>query len=242
MTYRDHLKHLTVAASLFIAPAMAGATTYTYNLNGNLTDSTGGGPALVGNGGTIGATGYTFGADQGLTLSNIGGAAFNTFSIDILFYFTSDTTARGNGYRRILDFFGSNTDNGLYSHNHDVDFYPVASTPGAVLTNNVSADVLLTKNAAGLITVSVNGGNAFSFDDTASNYANFGPSSTLKFFIDDNIVPGESSSGFVDKITITTNAAAAAVPEPSTWAMMMQGIGGIGFAMRRRARTALKPA
>ena len=31
----------------------------------------------------------------------------------------------------------------------------------------------------------------------------------------------------------------AAVPEPSTWAMMLLGFGGIGFAMRRRRRPAL---
>src|SRR5207253_2572452 len=30
-----------------------------------------------------------------------------------------------------------------------------------------------------------------------------------------------------------------AVPEPSTWAMMLLGFGGIGFAMRRRRRPAL---
>jgi hypothetical protein len=32
---------------------------------------------------------------------------------------------------------------------------------------------------------------------------------------------------------------AAAVPEPATWAMMLVGFGGIGFAMRRRRRPVL---
>ncbi len=32
----------------------------------------------------------------------------------------------------------------------------------------------------------------------------------------------------------TTAAATPAVPEPATWAMMLVGFGGIGFAMRRR--------
>lgn len=33
-------------------------------------------------------------------------------------------------------------------------------------------------------------------------------------------------------------AATAAVPEPATWAMMLVGFGGIGFAMRRRSKSA----
>ena len=36
--------------------------------------------------------------------------------------------------------------------------------------------------------------------------------------------------------TITISAAAGAVPEPATWAMMLVGFGGLGFAMRRRAK------
>ena len=40
---------------------------------------------------------------------------------------------------------------------------------------------------------------------------------------------------------ITFNAGAGAVPEPATWAMMLVGFGGLGFAMRRRpARTRVR--
>jgi hypothetical protein len=35
---------------------------------------------------------------------------------------------------------------------------------------------------------------------------------------------------------ISGNATFTAVPEPATWAMMLLGFGGIGFAMRRRRR------
>lgn len=34
-----------------------------------------------------------------------------------------------------------------------------------------------------------------------------------------------------------TFAAASAVPEPATWGLMILGFGGVGFVLRRRART-----
>jgi hypothetical protein len=59
--------------------------------------------------------------------------------------------------------------------------------------------------------------------------------------------PGNCStfSAFADNLSLTTDtstysynfgtaAATGAVPEPATWAMMLTGFGGIGFAMRRR--------
>lgn len=39
-----------------------------------------------------------------------------------------------------------------------------------------------------------------------------------------------------------TVAAVSAVPEPATWAMMMVGLGMIGFSMRRRQSTKTKPS
>ena len=39
--------------------------------------------------------------------------------------------------------------------------------------------------------------------------------------------------------TYTGDISFAAVPEPSTWAMMLLGFGAVGFAMRRRRRPAL---
>lgn len=39
---------------------------------------------------------------------------------------------------------------------------------------------------------------------------------------------------FLAGVTLTSEAAVAAVPEPATWAMMLAGFGMIGFALRRR--------
>ena len=43
-------------------------------------------------------------------------------------------------------------------------------------------------------------------------------------------------------ITITYDAASAAVPEPATWAMMMLGFGLLGAGMRRRTTTRVRYA
>ena len=41
----------------------------------------------------------------------------------------------------------------------------------------------------------------------------------------------------LDNIAVTSGV--AAVPEPASWALMVLGVGGVGFGMRRRARVAL---
>ena len=44
------------------------------------------------------------------------------------------------------------------------------------------------------------------------------------------------SEGTADSFTINVGLAQSAVPEPATWAMMLLGMGAVGFAMRRRAQ------
>lgn len=46
---------------------------------------------------------------------------------------------------------------------------------------------------------------------------------------------GPFTSSFV---TASSSAVVAAVPEPTTWAMMLIGFGGIGYSMRRRRKSA----
>ena len=50
------------------------------------------------------------------------------------------------------------------------------------------------------------------------------------------------NSGLLTNFSIggTLTPAVAAVPEPATWAMMLIGFGGLGFAMRRRPKTGLR--
>lgn len=41
-------------------------------------------------------------------------------------------------------------------------------------------------------------------------------------------------------VTLTVKSTAGAVPEPATWAMMILGMGAVGYAMRRRQKATAK--
>ena len=50
--------------------------------------------------------------------------------------------------------------------------------------------------------------------------------------------PGKGDGFFFDNATFSSPAVAAAVPEPSTWALMLIGFGAVGYEMRRKNKTA----
>jgi hypothetical protein len=60
-----------------------------------------------------------------------------------------------------------------------------------------------------------------------------GTTATLSFI---NLTGGENEGVFLDAVSLV------AVPEPSTWMMMLVGFGAIGFAMRRKGRSLLASA
>ena len=75
-----------VAAICGSSITTAQAITYNYSLNGTLAEDSGLGPSLVSYGGTFASGGgYIFGKQQGLSLSGTG--AYDSYSIDIRFYF-----------------------------------------------------------------------------------------------------------------------------------------------------------
>jgi len=51
--------------------------------------------------------------------------------------------------------------------------------------------------------------------------------------------PGYETIGGVAVTLYGTGGGSPGVPEPATWALMLAGFGGIGFALRRRAKVAL---
>lgn len=83
------------------------------------------------------------------------------------------------------------------------------------------------------------GGTCAGLYDTLSTSVNttIGQSYTLTFRLTSSAPAGGTG------LRISAGPlAAGAVPEPATWAMMLLGFGGIGFAMRRQRKPALQAA
>ena len=229
------------------AASIAGADTFTYELNGSYAESNGG-PSLVPYGGTLSSTGYAFGINQGLSLSSTG--AFDAYSIDIHFYFDNINTS-ATGYQRILDFQNRTSDSGLYSTtNGELVLFATSGTndPSAQsfahdFTNGTMADLLVTRDASGLFSAYVNGNLAFSVMDTDGSTRFSGPGNVMYFFMDDFVsltnfpnLP-EAGTGLVDFIQVTTPA--APVPGPIVGAglpgLILAGGGLLGWWRRRTA-------
>ena len=209
-----------------IAPAHA-TLVHDYELNGTLDDALGG-PSLTPHGGALSLTGYTFGVNQGLDVSGLSVDGAGPYAIDIGFSF--DETG---GYRRILDFKNLTSDTGLYNFNSYANFYNEATGASPVFTAGQQADLVLTRSASGLVSTYVNNVLQFSFDDSVNQLAVF---TVLNFFIDDNVVPGEASSGFVDYIRIGNSDSdfhPSAVPLPATLPLFASGIAALGYFARR---------
>jgi hypothetical protein len=226
------------------AASIAGADTFTYELNGSYAESNGG-PSLVSYGGTL-SNGYTFGVQQGLSLSGTG--AFDSYSIDVHFAF-DNINASFDGYQRILDFKNRALDEGLYSLNGELVFFvgccsglggTGGSSAGPVFASGQLADLLLTRSATGLFSASVNGVLAFSFLDSTGLATFSGPDNIMYFFIDDFQTllnyPPEAGSGFVDFIQVTVPP--AAVPAPIAGAglpgLILASGGLLGWWRRRK--------
>jgi len=74
--------------------------------------------------------------------------------------------------------------------------------------------------------------NAFGYMDFSSLVLATGSSSTIAFTFRD-----PQSFWLLDNVTVSV----AAVPEPSTWAMMILGFAGVGFmAYRRKSKPAFR--
>ena len=125
----------------------------------------------------------------------------------------------------------------------------VKQTFSAIATSNISEVSLWALRDGGPF-------DAYEFFYSDSTSASFvlnalGASGWNQYNLTSNLAAGKSLIGFgifgtspgptyLDDFLISTGAA---VPEPSTWAMMLLGFGAIGFAMRRsRRRGALQAA
>ncbi|GAB1720388.1 MAG: hypothetical protein NTAFB09_21190 [Nitrosospira sp.] len=168
----------------------------------------------------------------GLSLDTSGLISNNAvYSVEIVFKFTEHE----NAWRRIIDVQNRQSDNGFYvDPGNKLDIYPVIG--GAAFTNNVYHDVFLTNN---------NGTATFYLDGSPQATAmthvmDIDSNNQMNFFLD-NVVAGgqrEYSSGSVALIRVYNEALNAppvpSIPEPETYAMLLAGLGLVGFLARRK--------
>ena len=235
------LRHLLSATLLFASFSAHAELIHQYRLNNSLVDDFGG-PSLVANGGSFTADRYVFGTNQGLTLNeNLG----SVYTIDFVYNFSNQTS-----YRKLIDYRNRTSDNGVYTHTGRALFF-VGGTYGGTGTQmlpNVDSQVTVTRDASGAMKAFVNKELMFSFMDSGSALT-FG--NIASFFMDDGAVGGEASPGQVDYIPIFNNALSVAevsalgsaiappedsteVPEPASGALVLAGLGLLGFARRRQ--------
>lgn len=125
----------------------------------------------------------------------------------------------------------------------------IAFSNPSVAAGAVSADINFTNTLAGLYTIIVDstttgfaitnvtlGGNTlFSGSAQTTGFLNL----TLGMGTYDFTFTGTSPSPNGGAVSGNVTFNLVPVPEPATWAMMLLGFAGIGFAMRRRSRPSL---
>lgn len=119
------------------------------------------------------------------------------------------------------------------NYSPDVTWGPLESTEKGITDNGNDATGLLTFSQAisGNVIIGVHIGNADSGADQRTQFYLLNLTSpTTQLYL--------NTQGLSDAVVIS---GVGTVPEPATWALMLLGFGGIGFAMRRR-RSALAAA
>lgn len=154
----------------------------------------------------------SFSEGNGLKLTPTTGVVWNgTYTIVAQFEFDSISD-----YRRIIDFKNGTSDNGLYVHDGNLEFFrSTASVSGtnAPIAPNTYVEVVLTRNSSGTVAGYVDGELQFSFSDyptqTVPNQdAVIDTNNALRFFRDNESggATGEVSAGSVARIRLYDEA------------------------------------
>jgi hypothetical protein len=139
-------------------------------------------------------------------------------------YVTVLSSAGGSSY----DYYSFNVATGGSSGTFDIDGGSPGFDPWLTLFDGVG-NVLVSQDDSGYVDLgSVTGRDPF-FNYT---FANAG-----LYYLRVGSWPGDVASTGPYKLNVSLQSpGSGAVPEPSTWAMMLLGFGAIGAAMRRRAK------
>lgn len=223
-----------------------------YQLGSDFADSAGYDLASLTPYGTSASTGFTGrawewtgainGPGQGLQLSFNAPTSISTYTLALSFSF-SDVTA----YRKIVDFSGLTAETGIYAHSDRVSFYMGGGNPAGSLQEDTYTHLLITRDDTGRVDLYLNGvraafiGDGY-YSDTAGHFI---IKDVLYFGLDDNNRSEFAASGGFAHIQlwnyvlsaeeIATAANLAAIPEPSTTALLI-GLTGLGVVVVYRRR------
>lgn len=237
------MKFRNIALSILAAAAMGSAAAADYSVVFNENYNAAIHPE-VSPAGYLSTDGMHFLEGYGVSLTNV--ITSGEYTIDTKFSF--DVTEY---WRKVIDFGGRTSDNGLYENDGRISFYADGVTTDGASTNITAGQevrLTITRDASSLVTAYLNGVEEFSFSDTG-NAATF--NSVANFFIDDWASGGfERSSGNVKYIQVFNHALSGddvialgdtrligdtpAVPEPESLALALAGFLTVGFLMKRR--------
>jgi hypothetical protein len=184
------------------------ALTADYRFGETLSSSVGESPPLLALGGGpvrfIGDEGLGrhrtvlgFGPNGGLSFPHASGLIDDDgYTIELLFRFD-----RLNGYRKIVDFEDGVADDGLYSFDGCLTFYPRTAEARASIRTDRYVHLVLTRSASGMVLGYVNSRTVFAFADLGG-HAVVPRGGSLRFFIDDETTESESSGGAVARIRL----------------------------------------
>jgi hypothetical protein len=110
--------------------------------------------------------------------------------------------------------------------------------------NNLEFNVFGGSASSVTFAITDNEGTVFNFENVAlTNGENFFGFQGVNNQTIANVTATLNGGGVQDfrQIRLDGFAAASAVPEPGTWAMMLVGFGAVGFSMRRRNAVSARP-
>lgn len=210
-----------------------------FDFESDLSSSVGG-YTLASAGGSVIDGAYVFEPNQGLSLSGVDWDPAN-YTI-VMAFFLNDTAS----WRKFLDFKNLSSDDGLYSYGGSLQFFPNSPSGQTDFVAGQTVHVILTRDGSTGETVGyINGQPSISFIDTGDIAVFDAPGNVMTWFIDDTTTNGgEASGGSLDLLRLfdgplsATDALGeyhfAAIPEPSTWLLLVTGGVIVWLAARRR--------
>ena len=162
---------------------------------------------------------WTFSPANGLRRYTTGDAGYDASASNGAFYVALGENSTTTFIEQIFDTVPSTTYTLTFDH-RTYSFIPAAQTAAVLVTGS---GTLLSDSA-------VSPGNSSTWSNYSNTFVANSLSTTLRVTAGTN---GDNQDYFVDNFTVT---AEAAVPEPSTYALGLIGLAGLGFVAWRRRK------